>query len=244
MKVHLFITCLNDALFPKTGIATTQILERLGHTVEFDPRQTCCGQMHLNSGYRKEAAVLAKQFIEVFKDAECIVSPSGSCVANVREMFINLGKWTEDEALVSDAERLRGRVFELSEFLLTVEKTEDVGAYFPHRVTYHPTCHATRGLGLSDSPLKLLKAVKGIDYVELQDGSQCCGFGGTFSVKNAETSSAMLADKCDAVNALDVEYCVALDNSCLMHIGGGLKKSSKKPKVIHLAEVLASRGER
>ena len=243
MKVHLFITCLNDAVFPKTGIATTQLLESLGHQVVFDERQTCCGQMHLNSGYQSEAIKIARHWVEVFKDAEVVVSPSGSCVANVREMFGNLGHWLEDAELVRAAEQLGPRVYELSDFLLNVLKVEDVGAVFPHRVTYHPTCHGARMLGLGDSPTRLLKAVKGLELVELPARSQCCGFGGTFSVKNADTSTAMLEDKCGNIDSLGVDYCVALDNSCLMHLGGGLKKSGSQVRVIHLAEVLSSRGE-
>jgi L-lactate dehydrogenase complex protein LldE len=240
MKVHLFITCLNDAVFPKSGIAVTQVLERLGHEVIFDDRQTCCGQMHLNSGYRDEAVSLAKQWIEVFSDAEVIVSPSGSCVANVREMFATFANDTGDKTLAEAANALRGRVFEFSEFLLKKLDITDVGASFPHRVTYHPTCHGSRLLGLGTSPVRLLKAVQGLEYVELADHDQCCGFGGTFAVKNADTSAAMLHDKMAAIHSTKAEYCAAIDNSCLMHIGGGLTREGKGPKVIHLAEILAS----
>lgn len=242
MKVHLFITCLNDAVFPKTGIATTEVLERLGHEVVFDERQTCCGQMHLNSGYRDEAVTLARKWMEDFGEAETVVSPSGSCVATVREMFESLGEWTGDAGLGRAAREVSGRVFELSEFLIE-QGTEEVGARFPHKVTYHPTCHGARLLGLGMSPVRLLEFVDGLEYVELGDSAQCCGFGGTFSVKNAETSTAMLKDKMEAIQATGAEYCVAIDNSCLMHIGGGLRKEGDGPKVIHLAEVLASRGD-
>jgi L-lactate dehydrogenase complex protein LldE len=243
MKIQLFITCLNDALFPRTGIATTEILERLGHTVEFDPRQTCCGQMHLNSGYTDEAVKLAERWLDIYESAECIVSPSGSCVANVREMFAHAGRWTHNSSLVDRAAKMEGKLFELSEFLLEFGGMETLAPYFPHKVTYHPTCHGARALGLMDSPEKLLRQVRGLELVELSEKWQCCGFGGTFSVKNPETSSAMLNDKCAAICALEVEYCVAIDNSCLMHIGGGLRKDGRTPKVIHLAEVLASRGQ-
>jgi L-lactate dehydrogenase complex protein LldE len=243
MKIQLFITCLNDALFPRTGIATTEILERLGHTVEFDPRQTCCGQMHLNSGYTDEAVKLAERWLDIYESAECIVSPSGSCVANVREMFAHAGRWTHNSSLVDRAAKMEGKLFELSEFLLEFGGMETLAPYFPHKVTYHPTCHGARALRLMDSPEKLLRQVRGLELVELSEKWQCCGFGGTFSVKNPETSSAMLNDKCAAICALEVEYCVAIDNSCLMHIGGGLRKDGRTPKVIHLAEVLASRGQ-
>ena len=241
MNIQLFITCLNDALFPRTGIATTEILERLGHTVEFDPRQTCCGQMHLNSGYTEEAVKLAERWLDIFESAECVVSPSGSCVANVREMFIHAGEWSGNERLIDRAKAMEGKLFELSEFLLKIGGFESLSPYFPHKVTYHPTCHGARALGLGDSPEKLLKMVRGIQFVELREKMQCCGFGGTFSVKNSETSTAMLQDKCGSICELDVEYCVAIDNSCLMHIGGWLRKDGSRPKVIHLAEVLASR---
>lgn len=241
MNIQLFITCLNDALFPQTGIATTEILERLGHTVEFDLRQTCCGQMHLNSGYTEEAVKLAERWLDIYDEAECIVSPSGSCVANVREMFASAGRWTANPLLVERAKKMEGKLFELSEFLLNFGGVEKLESFFPHRVTYHPTCHGARALGLADSPERLLKQVAGLEMVELSEKWQCCGFGGTFSVKNSETSTAMLEDKCAAICELEVEYCVAIDNSCLMHIGGGLTKQGKQPKVIHLAEVLASR---
>ena len=243
MRIQLFITCLNDALFPRTGIATTEILERLGHSVEFDPRQTCCGQMHLNSGYTDEAVKLAERWLDIYESAECIVSPSGSCVANVREMFAHAGRWTHNSSLVDRAAKMEGKLFELSEFLLEFGGMEILAPYFPHKVTYHPTCHGARALGLMDSPEKLLRQVRGLELIELSEKWQCCGFGGTFSVKNPETSSAMLEDKCAAICALEVEYCVAIDNSCLMHIGGGLRKDRRTPQVIHLAEVLASRGQ-
>ncbi|HLO98963.1 MAG TPA: (Fe-S)-binding protein [Fimbriimonas sp.] len=242
MKIDLFLTCMNDAMFPKTGIATVQVLESLGHEVCFDQRQTCCGQMHLNSGYQEEAISLAKRWMDIYKDAEVVVSPSGSCVANVREMFANLGKWTNDQALIEQAHHIESKVFELSEFLVNVLEIENVGAIFPHKVTYHPTCHGARMLQLGDAPMKLLRNVQGIEIVELDEATQCCGFGGTFSVKNADTSNAMLDDKCANIESTGAEYCVALDNSCLMHIGGGLSKQHKKARPIHLAEVLASRG--
>jgi L-lactate dehydrogenase complex protein LldE len=239
MKIHLFVTCLNDALFTKTAIAMTQVLERLGHELIFDERQTCCGQFHLNSGYRSEAIALARHWVDVFGSAEVVVSPSGSCVAQVRELFAAIAEWESDLGFAQEVESLSGRVFEFSEFLLH-QGISDVGAFFPHKVTYHPTCHGSRALGLGLSPVELLKNVQGIDYVELPDFAQCCGFGGTFAVKNSDTSGAMLADKIEAICSTEAEYCVAIDNSCLMHLGGGLRKQGRFPKVIHLAEVLAS----
>jgi len=238
MTVDLFVTCLNDALFPETGMATVRLLERLGHTVKFDERQTCCGQMHLNSGYSKEALGLVRRFVDIFENSEAIVAPSGSCVAMVRELYPRAAEWAGDEKL---AERARGlKIYELSEFLVNVLGVEDVGAYYPHHVTYHPTCHAMRLLKVGDAPLRLLRNVKGMTLIELPEADQCCGFGGTFSIKNPETSTAMLADKVRAVMDTRAESCTAGDNSCLMHIGGGLSRLKSGAKTIHLAEILAS----
>jgi L-lactate dehydrogenase complex protein LldE len=204
-----------------------RVLERLGHTVHFPLEQTCCGQMHFNSGYPDEARPLAQRFVDVFADYEAIVSPSASCVGMVREQFPRLGV---------DAPP----VFELSEFLVDRLGVEDVGACFPHRVTYHPTCHGLRGLRLGDRPLRLLRAVRGIELVELPDAEECCGFGGTFAVKNADVSAAMLADKIRCIGETGAEVCTAGDNSCLMHIGGGLARLEDGPRTLHLAEILAS----
>lgn len=239
MTVDLFVTCLNDALFPETGMATVRLLERLGHTVRFDERQTCCGQMHLNSGYSKEALGLVRRFVDIFENSEAVVAPSGSCVAMVKVLYPRAAEWAGDEKLAERARRLK--VYELSEFLVNVLGLEDVGAYYPHHVTYHPTCHAMRLLKVGDAPLRLLRNVKGMTLVELPQADQCCGFGGTFSVKNAETSTAMLADKVRAVMDTRAEACTAGDNSCLMHIGGGLGRLKSGAKTVHLAEILASR---
>lgn len=238
MTVELFVTCLNDALFPETGMATVRLLERLGHTVRFDERQTCCGQMHLNSGYQKEALELVRRFVEIFENAEAVVAPSGSCVAMVRELYPRVAEWAHDEKLAERARKLR--VYELSEFLTEVLGIEDVGAYYPHHVTYHPTCHAMRLLKVGDAPLRLLRRVRGMTLVELPQAEQCCGFGGTFSIKNPETSAAMLADKVRAVMDTRAELCTAGDNSCLMHIGGGLGRLRSGARTVHLAEILAS----
>jgi L-lactate dehydrogenase complex protein LldE len=183
--------------------------------------------MHFNSGYPDEARPLAQRFVDVFAGYEVIVSPSASCVGMVREQFPQLG-------VVAPA------VLELSEFLVDRLGVEDVGAYFPHRVTYHPTCHGLRGLRLGDRPLRLLRAVRGIELVELPDAEECCGFGGTFAVKNADVSAAMLADKIRCIGETGAEVCTAGDNSCLMHIGGGLARLEAGPRTLHLAEILAS----
>ena len=240
MRIALFVTCFNDTLFPGTGRAVVELLERLGHTVEFPQEQTCCGQMHGNTGYQEEATRLARRFARVFDDAEIVVSPSASCVAMVRDQYPRLAQLSGDAGLARAVAALVPRVFELTELLVDRLGLEDVGASFPHRVTYHPTCHSLRLLEVGDRPLRLLRAVRDIDLVELSDARECCGFGGTFAVKNADTSSAMLADKLRHVMATRAEVCVAADNSCLMHIGGGLRRQRAGVRTMHLAEVLVS----
>ena len=224
MRVGLFVTCLGDTLFPEASKAVVRVLERLGHEVEFPPEQTCCGQLHANSGYRAEALALAARFERIFERFDAVVSPSSSCVGMIREFRPALAM----------------RVFELSEFLVSNLGVEDVGAYFPHRVTYHPTCHSLRVAKVGDAPLRLLRAVRGLDLVNLPEAAECCGFGGTFAVKNAETSTAMLADKCQAVLSTGAEICTAVDSSCLMQIGGGLARQRSGVRTMHLAEILAS----
>jgi L-lactate dehydrogenase complex protein LldE len=244
VRVALFITCFNDTLFPRTGQAVVELLERLGCTVEFPEAQTCCGQMHANTGYQLEAVPLARRFVRVFADAEVVVSPSGSCVGMVRDQYERLAELAGDAGLAREVEALAPRVRELSEFLVDELGVEDVGASFPHRVTYHPTCHSLRLLNVGDRPLRLLRAVRGIDLVDLEDAEECCGFGGTFAVKNADTSVAILTDKLRHVLATRAEVCVASDNSCLMHIGGALRRQRAGVRTMHLAEVLAATDDR
>ncbi len=240
MKVALFATCLVDAMSPQVAKATVEVLERLGCTVEFPLGQTCCGQMHTNTGYPDLAAPLVANHLDVFEPYDHIVSPSGSCVASVRHQH----EWVAAEQLSDrDAERARAladRTHELSQFIVDVLGVTDVGAYYPHRVTYHPACHATRMLGVGDRPLRLLREVRGLDLIELGEASSCCGFGGTFAVKNADVSSAMLADKIHHVLATRAESCVAADASCLLHIGGGLARNRTGVTTVHLAEILAA----
>jgi len=240
MRVSLFITCFNDTLFPQTGRAVVTLLERLGHTVEFPVEQTCCGQMHFNTGYQREAIPLVRRFTEVFADAEVVVSPSASCVGMVRDLYPRAAELAEDQELAQAVRDLAPRVFELSEFLVNKLGVEDVGAYFPHRVTYHPTCHSLRMIRVGDAPLRLLRAVRGIDLVELPRAEECCGFGGTFAVKNADTSIAMLGDKLRCVLDTRAEFCAASDTSCLMHIGGALHRQRSGVGTVHLAEILAA----
>ncbi len=244
MRVALFITCFNDTLFPETGQATVEVLERMGLEVDFPFEQTCCGQMHFNTGYQREAIPLVRRFVRVFKDYEAVVVPSGSCVGMVRELYPMAAGLANDEQLLHEVEELNTKVFELSEFLVKKLRVTDVGAYYPHRVTYHPTCHSLRMLKVGDAPLELLRAVRGIDFVELPEAKECCGFGGTFAIKNADTSIAMLGDKLRHVLETEAEVCTAGDNSCLMHIGGGLKRQRAGVGTVHLAQILASTEER
>lgn len=238
MRVALFVTCLADTLVPEAGAAVVQVLERLGHEVEFRREQTCCGQMHLNTGYRREARELAARFVHVFADADVVVAPSASCVGTVRELYPALVEG--DPALEREFEALASRLFELTEFLVGRLGIEDVGAAFPHRVTYHPTCHSLRVLRVGDAPYRLLRAVRGLDLVELPDASECCGFGGTFAVKNADTSAAILTDKVRRILDTGAEVCTATDSSCLLQIGGALSRLRSGVRTAHLAEILAA----
>jgi L-lactate dehydrogenase complex protein LldE len=240
MRAALFITCFNDTLFPSVGRATVTVLERLGVDVDFPEEQTCCGQMHWNSGYQFEAAPLARRFVRTFADAEAIVCPSASCAGMVREGYPRLAALAGDDDLARAAAGVIPRVYELTEFLVDVLGVENVGASFPHRVTYHPTCHSLRGLHVGDRPVQLLRAVHGIDLVELEEAGECCGFGGTFAVKNADTSIAMLSDKVRHVLDTRAEVCAAADASCLMHIGGALRRQRTGTRTMHLAEILAA----
>jgi L-lactate dehydrogenase complex protein LldE len=240
MRASLFITCYNDTLYPETGRAVVALLERLGVELEFNQGQTCCGQMHANTGFQSEASSQARRLVRLYKDAERVVVPSSSCVAMIREQYPALIHRFGDQSLENDFNALLPRVYELSEFLVDVLKVEDVGAYFPHRVTYHASCHGLRGIHLGDRPFKLLSKVRGLDFAPLENLDRCCGFGGTFSVKNAEVSSAMLAVKLQDVMATRAEFCTALDNSCLMHLGGALHRQYAGMKTIHMAQILAS----
>jgi L-lactate dehydrogenase complex protein LldE len=238
VRISLFVTCLTDTLVPETGVAVVRVLERLGHEVEFRREQTCCGQMHLNTGYRREGRELARRFVSVFADADLVVAPSASCVGTVRELYAQVADG--DAAFQREVDALVPRVLELSELLAGRLGVEDVGASFPHRVTYHPTCHSLRALRVGDAPYRLLRAVRGLELVELPDAAECCGFGGTFAVKNPDTSAAMLDDKIANVLATGAEVCAAADNSCLLQIGGGLSRGRAGVGTAHLAEILAA----
>jgi L-lactate dehydrogenase complex protein LldE len=239
-RVALFVTCLADTLFPDVGRATVTVLERLGVEVDFPAAQTCCGQAHVNTGYQREALPLVEHFVDTFGPYDAVVAPSGSCVGSVRHQHAMVARAAGDHRLAERAEVVAARTYELSEYLVDVLGVTDVGAVFPHTVTYHPTCHSLRLLRVGERPNRLLEAVRGLRLVELPAAEECCGFGGTFAVKNADTSTAMLADKMSSVLASDAEVLVASDSSCLMHIGGGLSRLRTGIRTMHLAEVLAA----
>lgn len=243
MRASLFITCYNDTLFPETGRAVVTLLERLGVEVEFRSRQTCCGQMHANTGFRAEAFSQAKRLVRLYADAEAVVVPSSSCVAMIREQYPGLMEELGNESLRREFAALVPLVYELSEFLIDKLGVEDVGAYFPHRVTYHASCHGLRGIHLGERPFRLLGKVRGMQYLPVQNLDRCCGFGGTFSVKNGDVSSAMLTVKLGDMLATGAEFVTALDNSCLMHMGGAMHRQYAGMRTIHMAQILASTRE-
>jgi L-lactate dehydrogenase complex protein LldE len=240
VKVALMVTCINDAMFPDTGRAVVTLLRRLGVDVDFPVGQACCGQPMVNTGYLDEAVPVVRNFAAAFEGYDAVVTPSGSCAGSVRHQHGTVARRAGDAGLAAAVAELSPRTYELSEFLVDVLGLTDVGAYFPHTVAYHPTCHSLRMLGVGDGPMSLLRSVRGLRLAELPRAEECCGFGGTFAVKNADTSVAMGADK--ARHAVDsgAEVLVAGDNSCLMHIGGILSRQCSGVRVMHLTEVLAS----
>lgn len=247
MRVALFLTCVNDTLYPQTGRAVVKLLTRLGVDVDFPPAQTCCGQAHYNTGYRHDAEPLARGYAEVFADHDAVVVPSGSCAAMIRELYPRMGERARAEGrgggLAAALAPAVPKTYELTEFLVDVLKVTDVGAYYPYTVTYHPTCHGLRVLGLGERPMELLRAVEGIELRELEGAQECCGFGGTFSVKNPDVSAAMGEDKVRHAVESGAQVLCAADNSCLMHIGGTMIREGADLRPVHLAEILASTRE-
>ncbi len=247
MRVSLFITCYNDTLFPESLKAVVQVLRRLGHTVEVPAGQTCCGQMHINSGYHDDAVPLLPRFVEQFRAAEAVVAPSSSCVATMREQYPAMARDIERTgnypALVRELDALLARTWEFSEFLTKKLGLTDVGACYPHKVTYHASCHGLRTLHLGDGPETLLRNVRGLELIQLDNVDTCCGFGGTFAIKNPDVSAAMLADKTACIRATGASICTATDNSCLMHIAGGLHRHNAPTQTLHLAQILAGESD-
>lgn len=240
LRVSLFITCYNDMLFPATGQAVVRVLERLGHEVEFRAAQTCCGQMHCNGGYQKDAIGLMDKFLDDFGDADVVCAPSASCVSTIRLHYPVLAEASGNTEMVRRVKEITPRVFEFSELLVDKLGVEDTGAFFPHSVTLHKSCHSLRSLVVGDKPERLLKKVSGLTYIPLEDADQCCGFGGTFAVKNPEVSSGMAADKTKCIQKTGAEFCAAVDNSCLLQIGGSLSRMNTGVRTLHLAEILAA----
>ncbi|WP_053698665.1 (Fe-S)-binding protein [Streptomyces sp. NRRL F-5755] len=245
MRVALFVTCINDTLHPDTGRAVITLLERLGVEVGFPEEQSCCGQPQFNTGYRHLTEPLVRRYERAFRDYDYVVTPSGSCAAMVRDNYPRIAERAAAEGrggrdLAEAAARAVPKTYELTEFLVDVLKVTDVGAYYPHTVTYHPTCHGLRMLRLGDRPRRLLEHVKGLELRELPGAEECCGFGGTFAVKNPAVSAAMGADKVRAVRETGAEAVCTVDNSCLLHIGGMLRREGAAARPVHIAEILAA----
>lgn len=237
--VALFATCANDVMFPNTPIATVKLLERLGCKVEFPKEQTCCGQIFTNTGYFDQAMGSVKSYLKAFERYEYIVGPSGSCVGSVRHQHEMLARRDAGDKIADRVAAVASRTYDISEFLIDVLGVTDVGAYFPHKVTYHPTCHSARVAKVGDRPYRLLEAVRGIKLLDLPDKDTCCGFGGTFSLKNPDVSVTMAGDKARNVASTGAEYLVAGDNLCLLNISGVLNRTNAGIKPIHLVEILA-----
>jgi L-lactate dehydrogenase complex protein LldE len=236
-RVSLFVPCFVDQLLPEVAVDTVKVLRRAGCDVDFPADQTCCGQPGFNSGYWDDARPCAERFLRVFKDAETVVCPSGSCTTMVRVFYPEL---LVSSALHDEAAALGQRTFELSEFLVKVLGVTDLGATFPHTVTYHASCHGLRELKLRDEPLQLLRKVNGLKLVEMARFDECCGFGGTFATKFGDISVAMGVSKAENIEAADAEFVTAIDPSCLMHLQGILGKRNSRPQTIHLASILSS----
>ncbi|MCV9952587.1 (Fe-S)-binding protein [Paenibacillus sp. BT-177] len=235
MKVSLFITCLSDAIYPKVGEAMARLLARYGVELEFPKVQTCCGQPSYNSGYWDETRAAAKTILKAFNDSDFVVAPSGSCTYMIHhypELFKDEPKWLDS------ARRLEQKTYEFTQFMVQVLGVTDVGASFPHTVTYHPSCHGTRLLGVKEEPMKLLGSVKGLQLVPLPFAEDCCGFGGTFAVKMPDISGAMVTEKVDHIRETEAEVLVGLDMACLMNIAGNLRYREDPVRVMHLAELL------
>lgn len=236
-RVSIFVTCLVDQIFPNVGLSMASVLERLGYEIDFREDQTCCGQPAFNSGFREEARKVALHFLNVFENADYIVLPSGSCTAMCSHHFAEL--FRDDEAALRCVHALEPKIWEFSRFLLDVAGVEDVGASFDGKVTYHDSCHALRELGIKEGPRRLLRQVRGLELVEMDTAEECCGFGGTFSVKFAELSGAMARTKVESIRRTGASAVVSIDSSCLMQIQGAIRKEGLPVRALHLAEVLA-----
>lgn len=235
MKVSLFITCMSDAIYPRVGEAMVRLLARYGVQLDFPKVQTCCGQPAFNSGYWDEARATALTILDAFEDSDFVISPSGSCTGMIHH-YPKL--FEKDPVQLERAKELQSKSYEFTQFLVNVLGVTDVGAIFPHKVTYHPSCHGSRLLGVKEEPIMLMKHVKGLELVPLPFAEDCCGFGGTFAVKMADISGAMVTEKVDHVLESEAEVLVGLDMACLMNIGGNLRYRNEPVRVMHLAELL------
>ncbi|RCK77329.1 MAG: L-lactate dehydrogenase, Fe-S oxidoreductase subunit YkgE [Ignavibacteriae bacterium] len=236
MKINLFIPCIVDQFAPKVAISTYKILKKLGCNVDYPFEQTCCGQPAFNTGYHYEARICAERFLKIFANSDYIVSPSGSCVAMVKNFYQELELNPEAKSIYND---LKIKIFELSDFLVNVLKVEDLNANFKAKVTYHDSCHLLRELNILNEPRKLIGSIKGIELIDLNESDRCCGFGGTFSVKFPELSTIITEDKVRNIELSGADYVVANDVSCLLNIQGILKNKNSRIKTLHLAELLA-----
>lgn len=249
MRIALFATCIVDAMYPRVALATVRVLERLGHEVVFPPDQGCCSQMHVNSGYLDDALPVVRNHVKAFSaaDYDVAVAPSGSCVASLSHQQPMVARAGGDEALAQQAEAVAGNTYELSQLLTDVlgvtDAAEQLGSWFPHTVTYHPSCHGMRLLRLGDRQKDLVRSVEGVEFTELPDAEECCGFGGTFSFKMPEVSAAMAEEKIDNIVATGAGLCTGGDVSCLMHLGGAMSRRGTGVKTVHFAEILASTRE-
>ncbi|MGI8990237.1 MAG: (Fe-S)-binding protein [Bryobacteraceae bacterium] len=239
LRVSLFVTCIVDQLFPNVGISMAKVLRTVNCNLDFPKNQTCCGQPAFNSGYRADARKVALHFLNVFRDAEYIVVPSGSCTSMVSHHFEDLLR--DDPKKLAAARALSPKVFEFSRFLTEIVGIEDVGARLDEVVTYHDSCHALRELKIKDGPRRLLRHVRGLELREMDAAEECCGFGGTFSVKFAELSGGMARTKIDSISRTGATTVVSVDSSCLMQLQGVLSRAGSPIRTMHLAEVLASR---
>ena len=238
-RVSLFVTCMVDQLFPRVGMAMAIVLERLGYELDFPEKQTCCGQPAFNSGYRAEARIVARHFLDTFEASEAIVVPSGSCTSMIAHHFAEL--FHKDPETLARVHALEKRVWEFATFLTEFARVEDVGARLEEVITFHDGCHALRELHIKEAPRRLLRHVRGLELREMEPAEECCGFGGTFAVKFAELSGAMAETKVGAILRTGATAVVSLDPSCLMQIQGALSRAGSQVRTMHLAEVLASR---
>ncbi|TKB09947.1 (Fe-S)-binding protein [Desulforhopalus sp. IMCC35007] len=237
-KVSLFVQCLVDSMFPQAAEAMVSIFQRLQIDFDYPTQQTCCGQPAFNSGYRKDATVAARRFIEIFENEAVIVCPSGSCVHMVRHHYPEL--FADDPEMLARAKTVGSKTFEFTQYLVDELNLSNIGAEFPGKVTYHDSCHLSRGLQINSQPRTLLRHIKGLEFIEMKDSDTCCGFGGTFAINYPDISTAMVDEKIENILASGAEVVTGCDISCLMNIQGRLSRREENVKVMHIAELLAS----